>query len=83
MSMTNGVLTMLPAPAGYHVDFDNPQRVGNVVGYWITSIGVILSTSFLAIRMYTKLYITKSFSVDDAALLLSYVSLVSGLFDLD
>lgn len=74
MPMTDGVLTVLPAPAGYVVDFENPTRTGNVAGYWVTGIGLILSTSFLAMRMYTKLIITKNFSLDDAALLASFVS---------
>ena len=74
MPMTNGVLTVLPPPAGYVVDFDNPARIGNVAGYWVTGIALVISTSCLAMRMYTKLVITKNFSFDDAALLLSFVS---------
>lgn len=77
MSMTDGVLTMLPAPAGYDVDFEDPARRGVLAGYWATGIGLVLSTSFLAMRIYTKLVITKSFSVDDGALLVSFVSMLS------
>ncbi|KAK5101415.1 hypothetical protein LTS08_005022 [Lithohypha guttulata] len=73
MSITNGVLTILPPPEGYIVDFDSPARNGNIAGYWITGIGIVLSTSVLAIRMYTKVFIIKDFSLDDATLLASYV----------
>jgi len=77
MPMTDGVLTVLPAPAGYVVDFENPIRNGDVAGYWVTGVGLILSSSFLAMRMYTKLVITKNFALDDAALLASFVSLAT------
>jgi len=75
MSMTNGVLTVLPAPDGYVVNFENPTRIGDVAGYWITGIGLTVATSFLAMRMYTKFVITKNFSLDDGALLLSFVGM--------
>jgi len=82
MPMTDGVLTVLPTPAGYVVDFDHPQRNADIAGYWVTGIGLFLSTSFLAMRMYTKMVITKNFSVDDAALLVSFVSAIAVSQDL-
>lgn len=72
MSLTDGVLTVLPAPAGYNVDFANPMRTGNIAGYWVTGVGMILSTSFLMMRLYTKIFIIKSFSVDDVTLISSW-----------
>lgn len=72
MSLTDGVLTVLPAPAGYDVDFAHPMRTGNVAGYWVTGIGILLSTSFLMMRLYTKIFIIKAFSIDDVTLIMSY-----------
>lgn len=80
MSMTNGVLTVLPAPEGYVVDFANPARTGDVAGYWVTAFGIGIAAIFLTMRMYTKVFITRNFSIDDAALLLSWVSTVAARF---
>lgn len=65
MSMTNGVLTALPAPEGYEVDFENPNQIGDVAGYIVTGIGVAVAFSFLCMRVYTRVVISRNFGLED------------------
>lgn len=58
-------VALLPAPPGYVVDFDHPQRRGLPAGYWICGVGLLLSSSFLAMRVYTKLRLSKDFKLED------------------
>lgn len=59
-------VALLPAPDGYGpVDFDNPQRRGVPACYWITGVGFILATSFLTMRIFTKLRIVRDFKSED------------------
>ena len=65
MSMTEGVLTVLPAPEGYEVNFENPPQVGAIPGYFVTGFGIALAASFLTMRLYTRLAITRNFGFED------------------
>lgn len=65
MSVTDGVITMLPAPAGYDVDFANPAQQGAVQTYWVVGVGTFLSLIFVSQRIYTKLMITGNWLVED------------------
>jgi hypothetical protein len=65
MSMTNGVLTVLPAPEGYEVNFDNPPQVGALAGYFVTGFGIALAATFLSMRLYTRCFITRNFGMED------------------
>jgi hypothetical protein len=58
-------IAAIPAPAGYVVDFANPQRHGDVAGYWVFGVGLVLSFAFLAMRVYTKVVVARSFAVED------------------
>lgn len=69
MSMTNGVLTVLPAPEGYVVDFAHPQRQANIETYWVAAVGNFLSLLFIAQRLYTKLGLNRTFQIDDGMFL--------------
>ncbi|TGO39252.1 hypothetical protein BHYA_0057g00190 [Botrytis hyacinthi] len=59
-------MASLPAPEGYIVNFDNPARYENITGYWVFGIGIILSFSFLCMRIYTKAVVSRSFAAEDA-----------------
>ena len=58
-------VALIPAPPGYVVDFDNPTRRGVPAGYWITGIGLVISTLFFAMRTYTKARIVRDFRAED------------------
>lgn len=69
MSMTDGVLTLLPAPDGYVVDFDNPQRQATHEAYWVASVGNVVALLFLMQKLYTKIHLDKRFQTDDSEIL--------------
>ncbi|KAH7041603.1 uncharacterized protein B0I36DRAFT_205490, partial [Microdochium trichocladiopsis] len=77
MSITNGVLTILPAPAGYEVDFEHPRRIGIPETYWVVGVGNAISILFFAQRIYTKIAILRKFSWDDAFFVLSWACCVA------
>jgi hypothetical protein len=57
MSVTNGAITALPPPAGYVVDFENPQRQGDIVGYCVAGIGSLLALLFMGQGIYVKVFV--------------------------
>ncbi|KAF2679191.1 hypothetical protein K458DRAFT_280879, partial [Lentithecium fluviatile CBS 122367] len=65
LSMTKGVLTIIPAPEGYDVDFDNPKRNGDVTCYCLTGLGGFLALLFLGQRLYVKAVLRKRLTIDD------------------
>ena len=65
MSLTNGVLTSLPAPAGYIVDFDNPARQSDVATYWIVGVGNTLSLLFLGQHLYVNGFVRRKLGLID------------------
>lgn len=69
MSSENGVLTVIPAPEGYVVDFSHPQRRGVTEIYWIVAVGNVLALMFLAQKLYTKIVVDRRFQVDDGELI--------------
>lgn len=58
-------LAAIPAPEGYIVNFADPARKGDVTGYWAFGVGIVLSFSFLCMRVYTKLFVARDFAVED------------------
>jgi hypothetical protein len=56
---------IVPAPAGYLVDLDNPQRRGQTIITCIGVLGMLIATMLLVIRAYTKLVFVKKVSLDD------------------
>ncbi|KAF4610391.1 hypothetical protein G7Y89_g15728 [Cudoniella acicularis] len=73
LPVTNGVVTFLPPPKGYDVDFDNPQRNGDVTCYWLTGVGSVLALLFLGQRLYVKAIIRKHLSFDDGLLIIAWL----------
>lgn len=67
MSTDSGILTALPAPEGYIVDFENPPQIGNIAGYFTTAFGITLAASFLGMRLYTRAFITRNLSLEDGS----------------
>ena len=65
MAMVNGVLTVLPPPPGYPVDFANPRRQAVTETYWVAAIGNFVALLFMAQRLYTKLGILHIFQAED------------------
>ncbi|KAJ0122432.1 hypothetical protein J7T55_002945 [Diaporthe amygdali] len=65
MSGTHSVLTVIPPPEGYIVNFSHPKRQGVTETYWIVSIGNFLALTFLAQKLYTKIFIDRRFQSDD------------------
>lgn len=56
---------IVPAPAGYVVDLENPQRRGEAIITWVGIIGMIIATVLLVIRAFTKLVVVKALASDD------------------
>ncbi|KAF1953114.1 hypothetical protein CC80DRAFT_478548 [Byssothecium circinans] len=73
LSMTKGVLTLIPLPEGYNVDFDNPRRNGDVTCYWLTGVGSFLALLFLGQRLYVKAVVRKHFRLDDYFLIVAWI----------
>jgi hypothetical protein len=65
MSMTNGTMTIIPAPEGYLVDFDNPQVQFMAKSYTVAAVEMTLAFLFLLQRLYTKIVIVKKFQLED------------------
>ena len=57
---------IFPAPPGYVVDINNPQRTGEAANFWIGTLGMIVAAFFMAIRVYTKTRLAKNFTSDDS-----------------
>lgn len=57
--------TVIDAPAGYIVDFNNPQRRAVHVAYLLAGIGGFLSLLFVIQRLYTKVVLMRCFQLDD------------------
>ncbi|KAF5242472.1 hypothetical protein FANTH_8638 [Fusarium anthophilum] len=64
--VTNGVITFLPPPEGYVVDFDKPQQQDALKHFLIFGILGSLAILCLLQRLYVKYYITRGLKIDDA-----------------
>lgn len=60
---------MFPAPAGYIVRLENPERSDVAANLWVGSVGMCLAADFMETRLYTKLMLARSFTSDDGMLL--------------
>ncbi|KAJ4990703.1 integral membrane protein [Stagonosporopsis vannaccii] len=60
--------SLFAAPDGYVVDFENPQRTGQAANFYAGCIGMVLATSFLGIRIYSKVFLAKQLCTDDVQL---------------
>ncbi|CAN9436629.1 unnamed protein product [Alternaria alternata] len=72
MSNVNGVITAIPPPDGYEVNFANPQRRLLTEAYVIFTVENILALMFLGQRLYTKVRLMKQFQIDDAFVILGW-----------
>ncbi|KAF5657790.1 integral membrane protein [Fusarium heterosporum] len=77
MATTDGVITLLPPPEGYVVDFDNPERQGEHEAYYIAGFGLAISFLFFMQRMYVKIFLVGGLQIDDFFLILSYILAVT------
>jgi hypothetical protein len=66
MGDTNGIITIIPAPEGYVVDFENPQMQYVVKSYIVVAVEMTLAFIFLVQRLYTKIAIMKKFQLEDS-----------------
>lgn len=62
-------------PVGITANFDDPQTNHNAAGIIISLVGMALSAIFILLRLYTKIFITSLFGIDDVAMVLAWVSL--------
>ena len=58
-------LPIVPAPDGYIIDLDSPQRRGEAIITWVGIVGMAIATSLLITRAYTKIVLVKKLSSDD------------------
>jgi cytochrome c-type biogenesis protein CcmH/NrfF len=66
---SSSIVAFLPAPSGYVVNFDHPQRKGIPMVYWVTGVGLVLATIAITMRIYTRARIVKEFKYEDCKLL--------------
>jgi len=59
---------ILAPPPGFVVDLENPQRRGQTVLTWVGIVGMVIATTLLIIRTYTKLVVVKKLHSDDCKL---------------
>ncbi|KAF2641565.1 hypothetical protein P280DRAFT_426256 [Massarina eburnea CBS 473.64] len=64
---------IVPAPVGYVVDLENPQRRGEDIIAWAGIVGMVIATALLIIRAYTKVVLVKKITSDDWCLLMSWI----------
>ncbi|KAI7159474.1 hypothetical protein KC349_g4108 [Hortaea werneckii] len=57
-------------PPSYASSSDGPEIKGVTAGHWLDSVGLVLTTLFLGLRIYTKTAISKIFGVDDVCMIL-------------
>lgn len=73
MSSTN--MADLPAatpPPGFTQDLENPPELKHInAGITISIVGMVVSTLFILLRVYTKAYLSHIFGIDDGAVLQS------------
>ncbi|TQN64198.1 Satratoxin biosynthesis SC1 cluster protein 4 [Colletotrichum shisoi] len=65
MPVVNGVVTVLPPPDGYVVDFENPQRQAVPQVYYVAGSGTFLGLLLMAQRLYTKAFLVGRLQWDD------------------
>lgn len=61
MADVNGTITLIPLLEGYDVKFENVTRQYIVETYMIAAVENMLVFMFLALRLYTKTFLTKQF----------------------
>ncbi|KAG7424641.1 Leporins efflux protein lepC [Fusarium oxysporum f. sp. raphani] len=71
--VTNGVITFLPPPEGYVVDFNNPQQQDALEHFLIFGIFGSLAIFCLLQRLYVKYYITRGLKIDDVLITLAWI----------
>jgi hypothetical protein len=76
MATTPTVSAFMPAPSGYVVDFDNPQRKDLPMSYWVSGALYVLATASLVMRIYTRTVLVKDFKWEDWFIVLAYVCMV-------
>lgn len=54
-------------PAGYTTNLNDPETNYNVAGIAVAVLGIVLMTVFLAVRVYTKAFLSRRFGLDDGA----------------
>lgn len=57
-------ISPIPPPPGVTQNFVNPERKGEEI-YYLGIVGMIFSTLFLILRIYTKLRINRQFGSED------------------
>ncbi|SPJ72475.1 related to integral membrane protein [Fusarium torulosum] len=77
MATTDGVVTLLPPPEGYVVNFDNPTRQGEHEAYYVAGFGLAISFLFFMQRMYVKIFLAGGLQIDDILLIFSYILAVT------
>ncbi|KAJ8109483.1 hypothetical protein OPT61_g7428 [Boeremia exigua] len=73
ITMADLTKPIVPAPDGYIVDLQNPQRRGEAVITWVGIIGMVIATTLLLIRVYTKVVLVKKMTSDDWCLILAWI----------
>ncbi|CAM1501952.1 Fc.00g039360.m01.CDS01 [Cosmosporella sp. VM-42] len=74
MPVVDGIATLLPAPEGYVIDFNNPQRQGVPDAYYVAAFGTALSVILMGQRLYVKLVLSGGLQIDDVFLLLAWAT---------
>ncbi|CAI6336798.1 unnamed protein product [Periconia digitata] len=73
MSSTDAIKSIIPAPEGYVVNFENPQTQYVVESYTVVAVEMTLAFLFLVQRLYTKVAIMKQFQPEDAIVVVAWV----------
>ncbi|KAH9887437.1 hypothetical protein F4778DRAFT_426695 [Xylariomycetidae sp. FL2044] len=74
LPVTNGVVTLLPPPEGYIVNFENPQQQKAIDHYVTFGVGGTLATLALVQRFYTKIHLSNGLQIDDGFMFLAWLS---------
>lgn len=63
--VVDGVQVLLAPPSDYVVNFEHPARNGDMAAFWSFGLGNVLSLTFLAQRLYTKIFLANGLERED------------------
>ncbi|PIA99847.1 hypothetical protein CB0940_02398 [Cercospora beticola] len=67
----------MPAPEGYTANLENPVTQHRDAGVVLAILGMVVSTAFLSLRIYTRAFASRRWGIDDAAIVVAWMLSIS------
>ncbi|GIZ46853.1 hypothetical protein CKM354_000996200 [Cercospora kikuchii] len=76
--MARSTTAAMPAPEGYAANLSHPVTTQHRdAGVVLSILGMIVSTAFLSLRIYTRAFASRRWGVDDAAIVVAWMLSIS------